>query len=246
MIVEEVGQYYLVGKPVGALYFKHLANKRVVDMAVASSHLRHILMHLPDNMLTINSNVSKFNKYVHVNCQSLLTCGEQVNDSIHNLFSGYTVAQDCKFREYIAKKKESVEEGTVMMPDELMTYTLNYYKTRCECKEWGQKAAEKHIVALTGTIKGLCDANLKLAKSLATVKKGNKNTSKEKTSDTQADLKMPKTHLSMDGWLCHHHPTLLLPSKSMVLPIIDASTTKLGSIIPKISAIRSPPRRKNS
>eukprot|EP00957_Ditylum_brightwellii_P105658 8057512-Ditylum_brightwellii.AAC.2 len=56
----------------------------------------------------------------------------------------------------------------------------------------GQKAAEEQIITLTGTIKELCDANLKLAKSLATVKKGYKDTLKEKKSDTRADVKMPK------------------------------------------------------
>eukprot|EP00957_Ditylum_brightwellii_P031314 2373972-Ditylum_brightwellii.AAC.1 len=192
MIVEEIGQYHLAGERVGALYFKHLANKTVVDTAIASSHLCHNLMHLPEYMLTINSNISKFNKYVRVNRQSLLAHGEQVDNLIHNLFSGYAVAQDCKFREYIAKKKESFEEGTVMTPDELMTYAFNYYNTRCDRKEWGQKAAEEQIVALTSTIKELCDANIKLDKSLATLKKGQKDTSKEKKSDTQADVKMPK------------------------------------------------------
>eukprot|EP00957_Ditylum_brightwellii_P121713 9282289-Ditylum_brightwellii.AAC.1 len=134
MIVEEVGQYYLAGEPIGALYFKHLANKT-------------------------------FNKYVCMHRQSLLACGEQVDDLIHNLFSGYAIAQYCKFREYFAKKKESFEEGT---------------------------AAEEQIVVLTGTIKELCDANLKLAKSLATVNKGQKDTLKEKYSDAQADVKIPK------------------------------------------------------
>eukprot|EP00957_Ditylum_brightwellii_P074062 5627746-Ditylum_brightwellii.AAC.1 len=64
MIVEEVGQYYLAGEPVGALFFKHLANKTVMDTAVASSHLHHNLMHLQDYMLTVNSDIGEFNKYV--------------------------------------------------------------------------------------------------------------------------------------------------------------------------------------
>eukprot|EP00957_Ditylum_brightwellii_P008742 663088-Ditylum_brightwellii.AAC.1 len=79
-----------------------------------------------------------------------------------------------------------------MSADELMTFVLNYYTTRCERKEWGQKAAEEQIVALTGTIEELRDANLKLAKSLATVKKGQKDGTKEEKSDTGADVKMPK------------------------------------------------------
>eukprot|EP00957_Ditylum_brightwellii_P153225 11662284-Ditylum_brightwellii.AAC.1 len=102
-------------------------------------------MHLQDYMLTVNSNIDESNKYVRTNRQSLLARGERVDDLIHNLFSGYSVAQDCKFREYIAKKKESFEEGTIMSADEFMTFALNYYTTRCEHKEWGQKAAEEQI-----------------------------------------------------------------------------------------------------
>jgi hypothetical protein len=114
-----------------------------------------------------------------------------------HLFSGYDQAQDCVFRDYILTKKTDWEEGKPMTPDQLMTYALNKYTVRKNCKIWGQKSAEEQIVALTSTIDELRDANLKLAKSLATVKKGNRQSNdpkdkKEKSRDKKQVDKLAK------------------------------------------------------
>eukprot|EP00957_Ditylum_brightwellii_P137736 10500208-Ditylum_brightwellii.AAC.1 len=62
-----------------------------------------------------------------------------------HLFAAYEQAQDCKFREYIADKKVTFEEGSKITADQLMTYALNYY-TVCKNREvWGQKAAEEQL-----------------------------------------------------------------------------------------------------
>eukprot|EP00957_Ditylum_brightwellii_P068295 5184976-Ditylum_brightwellii.AAC.1 len=61
-------------------------------------------------MLKVNSDVTKFNKWLQVNCRLLQAKGEMVYDLLIHLFAGYEQAQDCKFCKYIAKKKVKYEE----------------------------------------------------------------------------------------------------------------------------------------
>eukprot|EP00957_Ditylum_brightwellii_P016827 1267875-Ditylum_brightwellii.AAC.1 len=61
--------------------------------------------------------------------------------------------------------------GQQISSDALMTYAFDYYNVRENRKIWGQKAAEEQIVVLADTIKELRDANLKLGRTLAVVKK---------------------------------------------------------------------------
>eukprot|EP00957_Ditylum_brightwellii_P143173 10908984-Ditylum_brightwellii.AAC.1 len=160
-----IREYYIHATPVGPLFSKHLTSKAVVDTAV-------------------NSNIEQFNQWVRVNRQPLLARDEQVDDLMIHLFSGYQQAQECKVREYISDKKVAFKEGQQIAPDAFMTYTSNYYSIHRNRKMRGQKVAEEQILALTSIVEELRDANLKLTKSLAGVKKGGqKENGKKKKVD---------------------------------------------------------------
>eukprot|EP00957_Ditylum_brightwellii_P107147 8174731-Ditylum_brightwellii.AAC.1 len=117
-----------------------------------------------------------------------------------HLLSGYDQALDCKFRGYISDKKVSFEEGQQITLKALMTYALNYYNVRKNCKLWGQKAAEEQIVTLTSTIKELRDANLQLAKSLAGMIKRTVNTKRKEACPPNNKKNNAKKKANNSNW----------------------------------------------
>lgn len=109
-------------------------------------------------MVTVNSNIKKFNLHIKGQLDSLNAHGAQTQDLLSNLFKGYKAASNREFRAYIAKKEDKYNEGTDIKPNHLMKLALNKYKTLLESKQWNAKSMEdSQIIALEAKIKWFQD-----------------------------------------------------------------------------------------
>jgi hypothetical protein len=63
-------------------------------------------------MVTVNSNIKKFNLHIKGQLDSLNAHSAQMQDLLSNLFKGYKAASNREFRAYIAKKEDEYNEGT--------------------------------------------------------------------------------------------------------------------------------------
>jgi hypothetical protein len=188
-------------RPSGALLFKLLMQKAIIDTRATASLLRENLSSLDTHMSVVKSNIEDFNKYVKENYEGLKARGERCDDLMVNLFKGYECASDQEFVRYIKMKKDDYDDGTDMEPENLMTLALNKYETLKKNNKWNSKSIEQEqIVALNAKVDRLQDANLKLAKSLSSSKRSSSSNSSNK--DNEKDKKASKSKKSkwQDKW----------------------------------------------
>ena len=88
-IMQEADSYRSKGIAIGALYFKLLTSKAVVDTRSTASYLRENLTSLESCVASVNSNVDSFKLYVKENRQGLKVRGERMDNIMMNLFKGY-------------------------------------------------------------------------------------------------------------------------------------------------------------
>jgi hypothetical protein len=120
------------------------------------SQLRTRLSLLDSYMVSVQSDVDKFNLYVQMCLESLFARGETTQDLMVNLFKGYNKASDKAFRDYISKKEDLYEEGSPITTDDLMTYALTNYQTLTNKGTWNAPdAADEKIVALQAEVSRL-------------------------------------------------------------------------------------------
>ena len=107
-------------------------------------------------ILTIGSDITKFNMHVSMLIDSLAARGETTTDLLMNLFKGYQLATDKSFVNYIGRRLERFEEGETTTAATLMKLANNKFKM---LKEGGARNApnkqEEKILALQTEIKGL-------------------------------------------------------------------------------------------
>ena len=85
-----------------------------------------------------------------------------------HLFKAYLFAIDREFVTYIKlKKMEHEEDKNRLQPEQLMTLTLNKNVHFHKKNLWNTKSPEEEkVLALTGKVHKIADANLKLSKYL--------------------------------------------------------------------------------
>ena len=183
-ILAEREQYHINGIPSGLLLFKLLMQKAIIDTWATSSLMRGNLSNLDSYMLTVKSDIEEFNQYVKLNYQGLQARSERCDDIMIHLFKAYLIASDREFVTYIKLKKMEHEEGrNCLQPEELMTLALNKYAILHKQNMWNIKSLEEEkVIALTGKVQKLSDANLKLSKYLEKKKK-NSDKDNKKSSD---------------------------------------------------------------
>ena len=98
-------------------------------------------------MLTVDSNIGKFNKYVKLLVQSLLAGNQKTSDLLINLFKGYGAVSDEVFS-WLMRKQDNHVEGEELHPDDLMIAAKNKYDTMVEKGARNAPTAEEKIVAL--------------------------------------------------------------------------------------------------
>ena len=162
----------------GPSFLKALLMKCYVETNATDFYIRDRLSELPNKMTELKHDIGAFNDYVSEQVTDLAAGGGELTDLFVYLFKAYLVVKDRDFVEYMKRKKEAYDEGTLVSPTELMDLALTKYKQRTQANEWCTPTEEeKQIVALA--------AQLQQAKStIANLKKGRQSRSDNKSSST--------------------------------------------------------------
>ena len=182
----------------GVALLKIIIRESHLDTNATTNQIRTKLSNLDSYILTVDSDIGKFNQYVKLLIQSLTARNQKTSDLLINLFKGYGAVSDEVFRAWLMRKQDDHEEGKEMTPDELMIAAKNKYDTMVEKGTWNAPTAEEKIVALeakfNSTMKSL---NKKVTFESSKKKQGSKSggdklNSKKKEGDHPKKWKAPK------------------------------------------------------
>jgi hypothetical protein len=149
-------QYTIGQRTSGNLLLKIIVRESHLDTNATTASIRKKLSSLDVYILTINSDITKFNVHVSLLIDSLAARGETTQDLLTNLFKGYQAATDKTFVEYIGRKLERYEEGEMVTPDALMEQADNKFKLLKEGGIWNAPSEqEEKILALQSELKNL-------------------------------------------------------------------------------------------
>lgn len=138
-----------IAKPSGVLLLKVIIRESHVDTNATSMTIRLLLSQLDQYMVTVGSDIDKFNQYVALKVQMLRARGESSTDLLTNLFKAYNAAQDPEFVKYIRMKESEYEDGATYTVVQLMGLALNKYKSLKQKKLWmAPTPTEERIMAL--------------------------------------------------------------------------------------------------
>lgn len=142
-------------KTSGVLLLKLIISESHVDTNATATTIRLHLSQLDKYMVSVNSDIEKFNQYVARNVQMLQALGQTSNDLLTNIFKGYHCVQDQGFLEWIRLKETEYEDGAdYFTPAYLMNKGLNRFKTLKQKEQWmAPTPAEERIMALEAQVK---------------------------------------------------------------------------------------------
>ena len=194
-------QYVINGLGSGNLLLKVIIRESHLDTNATSASIRRKLTDLDKYIPTVGHDIVKFNTYVKLLVDGLRSRGERTEDLLVNLFKGYLACSDKEFVEYIKRKEDLFEDGTLIEADELMKSAAEKYKTLITKGKWNAPDAnEEKILALEAEIK-----------KLKSKKKG--GNAKAKTTQRKpawfdkrpkkSELKKPKTWNGKKWYYCH-------------------------------------------
>jgi hypothetical protein len=132
----------------GVALLKVIIRESHLDTSATTNQIRTKLSALDTYILTINSDIGKFNQYVKLLVQSLTARNQKTSDLLINLFKAYGSVSDEVFRAWLVRKQDDHDEGNELTPDELMMAAKNKYDTMVEKGTWNAPSAEEKIVAL--------------------------------------------------------------------------------------------------
>lgn len=181
----------------GVALLKIIVRESHLDTNATTNQIRTKLSNLDSYILTVDSDIGKFNQYVKLLVQSLMARNQKTSDLLINLFKGYGAVSDEVFRAWLMRKQDDHEEGEELTPDELMIAAKNKFDTMVEKGTWNAPTAEEKIVALeakfNSTMKSL---NKKVtfdnSKKQVAKKGADKPSSKKKEGDHPKKWKAPK------------------------------------------------------
>jgi hypothetical protein len=143
----------------GVALLKIVIRESHLDTNATTNQIRTKLSTLDTYIITIDSDIGKFNQYVKLLIQSLSARNQTTSDLLINLFKGYGAVSDETFRAWLTRKQDDHEEGNEISPDDLMISAKNKYDAMVEKGTWNAPTAEEKIVALeaklTSTMKNL-------------------------------------------------------------------------------------------
>ena len=208
-------QYTIQGLSSGNLLLKIIIRESHLDTNATTASIRKKLSSLDSYILTIGSDITRFNGYVRLLVDSLAARGETSTDLLSNLFKGYQAASDKVFVSYIERKLEKYEEGRSIAPETLMQLSNNKYKLLKEAGVWDAPSIqEEKILALQAEMK-----QMKSSVAKNPIKKVYKNGRGEKPKPRsksnqpekpawflkepkEKDLKKPKLWNNKTWWFC--------------------------------------------
>ena len=148
-------EQYHIGQPKassGVALLKVIIRESHLDTNATTSQIRTKLSSLDKYIMTVDSDIGKFNQYVKLLVQSLAARNQSSSDLLVNLFKGYGAVSDEVFRAWLMRKQDDHEEGEETTPDDLMIAAKNKYDTMVEKGTWNAPTAEEKIVALEANI----------------------------------------------------------------------------------------------
>jgi hypothetical protein len=149
-------EQYHIGQPKassGVALLKVIIRESHLDTNATTSQIRTKLSSLDKYIMTVDSDIGKFNQYVKLLVQSLAARNQSSSDLLVNLFKGYGAVSDEVFRAWLMRKQDDHEEGEETTPDDLMIAAKNKYDTMVEKGTWNAPTAEEKIVALEAKFK---------------------------------------------------------------------------------------------
>ena len=139
-----------------------------MDTNATTIQIRTKLSTLDTYILTIDSDIGKFNQYVKLLIQSLTARNQTTSDLLINLFKAYSSVSDEVFRAWLVRKQDDHDDGYELTPDELMMAAKNKFDTMVEKGTWNAPTKEEKIVALEAKL----DMGMKSLKKELKSKKG--------------------------------------------------------------------------
>lgn len=181
-------QYTIDDLVAGICLLKVVISESYIDTNATTKFIRERLSSLDTYIISINSDIDKFNQHVKNQLDSLAARGESTQDLLSNLFKGYAAASDKEFKSYIAKKEDLYDEGENIDARTLMQLALNKYKTLCEGGRWNAPSEEEEkIIALEAEVKKLINKRDNTSKKTANNNSNAKSTSKKGKTNTKPD-----------------------------------------------------------
>lgn len=149
--------YHVNGVPYAPLMVKVIIREAHIVSQSAIRILREELSSLDKYMMTIGSDITKFNAYVNSKLIALQAQGETTQDLLPNLFKGYKNSSDKNFVQYIQGKQNDYDNGsTTIDAPKLMHLANEKYKTMVTEGEWNAPSLEQEkIIALQTQIDAL-------------------------------------------------------------------------------------------
>ena len=186
-----------VGQPKassGVALFKIIIRESHLDTNATTNQIRTKLSSLDTYIMTVDSDIGKFNQYVKLLIQSLTARNQSTSDLLINLFKGYGAVSDEVFRAWLLRKQDDHEEGEEITPDELMITAKNKYDSMIEKGTWNAPTAEEKIVALEAKFKSTMKSlSKKVSFDGSSKKKGAKSgTDKSKKKGQREEEDHPK------------------------------------------------------
>ena len=149
-------EYTLNGIRSGACLLKVVIRAAYLDSNATSRFVREAISNLDDYIVSVDSNIEKFNEHVEDLLDSLYARGEETHDLVSNLFKAYKECGDAAFVSYMTRKEEHYDEGHEYSPDALMQLAKDKYDALVEAEKWMAKSEEqKKIVALEAKVENL-------------------------------------------------------------------------------------------
>ena len=149
-------KYMHRGLPSGPMLLKILIQETCMDSQVTTRHIRENLGKLDTYMVSIGSDINKFNDHVLSLLGSLAAHGETTQDLLTNLFKGYKAATDSAFTAYIQHKEEESNDGNAITPNSLMSFARNKFVTLTTEGKWNaMSVTDTKLVAMRAEINRL-------------------------------------------------------------------------------------------
>jgi hypothetical protein len=89
-----------------------------LDTNATTNQIRTKLSNLDAYILTVDSDIERFNQYIKILIQSLTARNQTTSDLLINLFKGYGAVSDEVFSAWLLCKQDNHEEGEELTSDE--------------------------------------------------------------------------------------------------------------------------------
>ena len=130
----------------GVALLKVIIRESHLDTNATTNSICTKLSSLDTYIITIDSNIGRFNQYVKLLIQSLTARNQESSDLLINLFKGYSAVSDETFRAWLGRKQDNHEEGEELTPDMLMIAAKNKYDNMVEKGIWNAPTAEEKLL----------------------------------------------------------------------------------------------------